>query len=495
MNLQRLNVFLLGIAFHFIFFSFQTSVFIQQTVVNSIKTKPEYKFKGDGYVSLCITYSVFALSNWLAPSIIAITGIKYGMFLGTLTYAFYSASFIYPTTELFYAAAAIIGLGAGPLWTAQGSYLAKNSDEATSSQNAGIFWSMLQSSILFGNLFVYFAFSSQTTIEDGTRYIVYGVLTGVCLLGAMVILMLRDNSRTLMISEETLTALGQFKSAVELSKTFHMILLAFAFLFTGQLLSFFTGVYGTAIGATSQFGPDSKKYIGLSGIFIGIGEILGGSIFGLMGAKVNSKVGRGTIFGLGYVVIMVASALIYINLPPDSSLPSDQVAKLKPIVEPRLWIAFLASTLLGFGDACFNTQIYSLLMSSYSNNSLGAFALFKFMQSLGSAVAFLYSTKLNLHYQLYILASIATVATFCFIFVDKQCKSSHRSIEKSDSQTTIVGSIDNQNGDVEGKGGKKTKRKTSKVTHNYQTIIPTIATSTGRGNGYDNPVRVADDFN
>lgn len=329
-----MNVILLGIAFHLIFFSFQTSVFIQQTVVNSIKSRPEFNFSGDGYISLCITYLVFAISNWLAPSIIAFSGTKYGMFLGSITYVLYSASFIYPTTALFYAAAALIGFGAGPLWTAQGSYLAKNSNSESSSRNAAIFWSMLQSSILFGNIFVYFAFNSQASISDKTRYIVYGVLTLVAALGVFVILFLRDNQSTQTYTNEpNLTAWGQFCEALKLAKSVDILLLSFAFLFTGLYLSFFTGVYGTAIGATTQFGADAKKFIGLSGIFIGIGEIVGGSVFGLSGKLVSQKVGRDTIFVLGFLAAMAAIVLIFINLPADASLSKS--ALQKSIIEPR----------------------------------------------------------------------------------------------------------------------------------------------------------------
>lgn len=335
MNLELVNVLVLGAAFHLIFFSFQTSVFIQQTVVNSIKTNPEHHFTGNGYISLCITYTVFAISNWLAPSIIALTGLKYGMFLGAITYALYSASFIYPTTLLFYSAAALIGLGAGPLWSAQGSYLTKNSDTNTSSRNAAIFWSMLQSSLLFGNIFVYFAFSNQTVISDKTRYIVYGVLTLVCALGTILILTLRDHSDTFAINDRgsPVTALGQFLGALKLARSVNMLLLSVGFLFTGQLLSFFTGVFGTSIGATSQFGPDAKKFIGLAGIFIGIGEIFGGSIFGLLGARVSKKLGRDTIFVLGFLTTITGLSLTYINLPPDSPLVNHAV--MKPIIEPR----------------------------------------------------------------------------------------------------------------------------------------------------------------
>lgn len=46
---------------------------------------------------------------------------------------------------------------------------------------------------------------------------------------------------------------------------------------SGLELTFYSGVYGTCIGAMTQFGDDAKSLIGLSGIFIGLGEILGES--------------------------------------------------------------------------------------------------------------------------------------------------------------------------------------------------------------------------
>lgn len=43
----------------------------------------------------------------------------------------------------------------------------------------------------------------------------------------------------------------------------------------GLMLTFYSGVYGTCIGATREFKMVAKGLIGLSGVFIGIGEILG----------------------------------------------------------------------------------------------------------------------------------------------------------------------------------------------------------------------------
>lgn len=43
----------------------------------------------------------------------------------------------------------------------------------------------------------------------------------------------------------------------------------------GFELTFFSGVYGTSVGHTLKFGPVSKQLLGLSGVFIGVGEIIG----------------------------------------------------------------------------------------------------------------------------------------------------------------------------------------------------------------------------
>lgn len=43
-------------------------------------------------------------------------------------------------------------------------------------------------------------------------------------------------------------------------------------------------------------------------------------------------------------------------------------------------IALLCSFLLGLGDSCFNTQLYSILGRVYAEHSTPAFAIFKFIQ-------------------------------------------------------------------------------------------------------------------
>ena len=45
--------------------------------------------------------------------------------------------------------------------------------------------------------------------------------------------------------------------------------------FTGVNQTFYSGVFGTCLSRMKVFGVSAKSYIGLAGIFIGLGGILG----------------------------------------------------------------------------------------------------------------------------------------------------------------------------------------------------------------------------
>lgn len=144
---------------------------------------------------------------------------------------------------------------------------------------------------------------------------------------------------------------------------------------TGLELGFFSGVYSPSIGFTKQF-DNSKELVGLSGIFIGVGEVLGGAAFGILGAK-TIKWGRDPIVIGGFLVHVVSFFLIFLNLPNNSPFKDTMDTA---IITSSKELAIFCSFLLGLGDSCFNTQIYSILAGVYSENSSSAFAIFKFTQ-------------------------------------------------------------------------------------------------------------------
>ncbi len=72
----------------------------------------------------------------------------------------------------------------------------------------------------------------------------------------------------------------------------------------------------------------------------------------------------------------------------------------------------------GFGDACYNTQIYSILGSLFPDDSAPVFALFKFTQSAAAATSFYYSSLLTLRIQLGILQIFCLIGSFTFFLVE-----------------------------------------------------------------------------
>jgi MFS family permease len=153
-------------------------------------------------------------------------------------------SFLWPKTWLLYLASAMLGVGAAIIWTAQGSFLSKCSDETTISRNSGIFWAMLQMSMFFGNLFVYFQFQGKTHIDEHTRTLVFSVLIGVGILGFFFLTALRPLENT-HVTHHTDTdddlekpsngVVVAFKNSVNLFFTKEMLLLSLTFFYTGTV--------------------------------------------------------------------------------------------------------------------------------------------------------------------------------------------------------------------------------------------------------------------
>lgn len=82
----------------------------------------------------------------------------------------------------------------------------------------------------------------------------------------------------------------------------------------------------------------------------------------------------------------------------------------------------LCGFLLGFGDACFNTQIISLIGCVYtddSNYTSSAFALYKFTQSIAASISFLYSiANIPLYAHLLILVIFSVLGSISFVMVE-----------------------------------------------------------------------------
>ncbi|KAL0993407.1 hypothetical protein UPYG_G00107410 [Umbra pygmaea] len=429
-----LNIIILGFGFMFIFTAFQTCGNIEQTVIKNFNST---EFHGSGYTSMAIIYGVFSASNLIAPSVVAVIGPQLSMFFSGLVYSGYIAMFIHPFTWTFYTASVLVGIAAAILWTAQGNLLTINSTDATIGRNSGIFWALLQFSLFFGNMYIYFAWHGHTHITDKDRETVFISLTVISLVGCFLFFLIQkpepeatpsetsepmpaDSTESASLVANTpglcSQAVNAFKKALQLSVTKEMLLLSISIAYTGLELTFFSGVYGTCIGAMTRFGDDAKSLIGLSGIFIGLGEILGGGVFGMLN-KCN-RYGRNPVVLLGLITHFVAFYLIFLNIASDAPIAPEEGTNLEAYLTPSVPVALLCSFLLGLGDSCFNTQLLSIVGFMFREDSAPAFAVFKFVQSITAALAFFYSNYLLLHWQLLIMVIVGFLGTLSFFVAE-----------------------------------------------------------------------------
>uniref|UniRef100_A0A8C7MCV9 Major facilitator superfamily domain containing 11 n=1 Tax=Oncorhynchus kisutch TaxID=8019 RepID=A0A8C7MCV9_ONCKI len=423
-----LNIIILGFGFMFMFTAFQTCGNIEQTVIKSFNST---EFHGSGYTSMAIIYGVFSASNLIAPSVVAVIGPQLSMFFSGLVYSGYIAMFIHPYTWSFYTASVVVGIAAAILWTAQGNLLTINSTDATIGRNSGIFWALLQFSLFFGNMYIYFAWHGHVHISDEDRQTVFISLTVISLVGSFLFFLIQkpdpeatpsEASESLLQTESTESA--SIVKALQLSVTKEMLLLSISIAYTGLELTFYSGVYGTCIGAMTQFGEDAKSLIGLSGIFIGLGEILGGGMFGMLN-KCN-RFGRNPVVLLGLITHFVAFYLIFLNIASDAPIAPEEGTHLQAYITPSVEVALLCSFLLGLGDSCFNTQLLSIVGFMFREDSAPAFAVFKFVQSITAALAFFYSNYLLLHWQLLIMVVVGFLGTLSFLVAEWVVVSSRR---------------------------------------------------------------------
>ena len=128
---------------------------------------------------------------------------------------------------------------------------------------------------------------------------------------------------------DVVKSLEAMNTAFKLLKTKNILLLSVFTVYSGILLGFWSGVYGTALSRTEGFEdpksmpglvPSNLEFCyrinvdfqnsGLHGIVCGTGEIIGGLVIGGMLAKWTNRAGRWPVVLLGLLSTVTACVLI-----------------------------------------------------------------------------------------------------------------------------------------------------------------------------------------
>ncbi|CAG9837662.1 unnamed protein product [Diabrotica balteata] len=411
------NVMLLSVGFLLLLTGTQTMLSIQKTIIDSIK-KDDPSFEENGYYSQAINGGFSAVFNWIVPSVINAFGSKVAMVLGALLCILFILQFMLEKVWILYTACGFSGLGLALLWVAEGNYLALNSTETTISRNTGIFTIIASCNMIIGNIIVLVGFSGREDIHKATRTLVLTTLAGVCTVAMILFVFLPKHKKEEKSNEvNAVGALETFIKSVKLFCTKNMLLLSFTFVYAGLELGFFSGIYSSSIGFTKEI-HNRKQLVGMSGIFVGIGEVFGGSVISIFGKKV-SDLGRSVLIGVACFVHSLSFILIFINLPDNSPFgDTDESA----IIQSSTVLAMFCSFLLGLGDCIYINVIFSLIGTVYSKEAPSAFAIFQFLLAVGLVINFVTAELLGLYYKLAMLFGLGVLNTVCFIIVDSSWK-------------------------------------------------------------------------
>lgn len=131
---------------------------------------------GLGLASLSVIYGCLMVSCLLAPVVINTLGTKWTITICLFCYTFYTAANFYPEFYTLIPAAALLGLSAGPLWAAQGTYLTTlaisladvvhDVPETVINQFNGIFFLFFQTNHIWGNLLSSVILSMNSTRDS-----------------------------------------------------------------------------------------------------------------------------------------------------------------------------------------------------------------------------------------------------------------------------------------------------------------------------------------
>ncbi|KAL3285308.1 hypothetical protein HHI36_019417 [Cryptolaemus montrouzieri] len=381
-------------------------------LVEGLKLK-ENAFTGIGFLCLILIHATFAATILFTPPFVSITGPKIVMVIGCATHILFIVSMIHPFPVVISVGSVLVGIGSAFLWTGQGNYLVRNSTEKNISMNCALFWTILQASVLFGSIFVYFRFYDVSFIDDKLRLSVVWLLLGLSGTSFLIFLMIPNCVNEDALSGpcgtrpdilQVLIGIGNSLQSV------YILLLCSPFFFLGAAIIFFIVTYGVVIGHTTHL-ERPKQLAPLAGVFIGLGEITGGGALLIFGAY-NSKSRRSAIVIFGCVLFILAQILIFINLPNEAPFgDTDDFS----IIEPSAVLVIGSAFMLGLADTCFNTQIMAALGSNYPKNSASVFAVFKFVQTIGAVVALAYSALVILYGIITILIGLSLFTTISYV--------------------------------------------------------------------------------
>jgi len=349
-----------------------------------------------GSQTLVILYGVFTIANLVSPMVLNLIGARIALVFGGLTYALFVCANISVQKWSSYASGALLGLGAAMIWTAQGAVITNFSllhefqtaapKGSTLGYFNGFFFSIFQFNQFVGNLLVAVLF--QAKLSDKVVFIVASII---CAAGVVMMCFLKPAKPPAAqeVDGAPKNTFANLKQLVDPT----MILLMPIFIYSGFSQGYMFGILPKIVLSKSI------KFYTMA--VFGISDTLFSMLWGIL----SDRIGRKPIMLIGTAVHLAA----YVTMIGRNTAEASTSEIL----------FFIWAILLGMGDAVWNSQIYAVLGSIYSQDPGAALANFKLFQSGTMAFSFFFSASLaSFDLVRYICISFMVVGMALILVVD-----------------------------------------------------------------------------
>nr|XP_030708693.1 protein unc-93 homolog A isoform X2 [Globicephala melas] len=347
-----------------------------------------YSEEGLGVAALSTLYGGMLLSSmFLPPILIKKLGCKWTIVIAMCCYVTFTLGNFYASWYTLIPTSILLGLGAAPLWSAQGTYLTTMGSthaEKTGklgkdvvSQYFGIFFLLYQTAGVFGNLTSSLVFGQTPTQGSGFLAV---------LLIAVFLEPIKDAQQESEGEKQPSPFWSTLLSTAKLYRDKRLCLLVLLPLYSGFQQAFLAGDY-TRSYITCALGI---QFVGYVMICFAAVNALCSVLYG----KLAQYTGRTALFALGAVTHLSCIIALLLWKPNPRQLPLF-------FVFPGLW---------GAADAVWQTQNNALFGVLFEKNKEAAFASYRLWEALGFVIAFGYSMFLCVSVKLYVLLGVLSLA-------------------------------------------------------------------------------------
>ncbi|EYC43675.1 hypothetical protein Y032_0484g2310 [Ancylostoma ceylanicum] len=421
---ELICIVLLGLGHMCVFIGNDAQTFLVESVMHSVNGRqPDRIDAHAGYYGQAVCFIGFMFGCLFTPSVLPTLSAKWTLFLGSLCWTVYHASFFYLNSYFYYFSCALVGVGFALFYTGYGSYLTAHSTRKTIEQNSAVMWSIGNLCLFFSAallvVILYFNDAAKLSLDvtnstlhesqpansrefsDNDIVLMYGAFAAVTVCSNIIFALIpaRDlddcieggkPKRLLSFTAEMKVMFSSFINP-------NILLLTPLFFHIGIVTAFWLAVYPTTFLFTHSLTPYTYLAAYYSA-FAGFGEIAMGVII-TFGSRLVKDFGLSPTMCISSAAMLAALCTMTASVPEWSTIaPTSEPAWL---FQPRysedaggfpltlkflwmhfsIWVTLIVAFIFGMIDSATNTVRNVACALAMPEARAQAFAISKFYQA------------------------------------------------------------------------------------------------------------------